>query len=263
MISIHTLDDPRLAGYRLVAKPVELQRHGLFVAEGRLVVTRLVDARGFRTRSILLSTTAWHAMRAELDAREIDAPIYVVAQDTMNGLVGYNMHRGCLALAERPRLPELADVDLGACRRMLILEGVNNPDNVGGLFRNAAAFGVDLVVLGPGCGDPFYRKAIRTSMGATLSVPISNAGPWPGALDRLRAAGIRTMALTPEPNAAPLRSVAADTSRSAAARRRGRRLVGGSLDRCRPARAHRNDTNDRLAERRNRRCHRNASPFRT
>ncbi len=215
MIRVSDLDDPRLAEYRQVAKPAELHRHGLFVAEGRLVVRRLVDAHRFRTRSVLLSVTAWQAMQSELDTRHLDAPIYVVAQDAMNALVGFNIHRGCLALAERPHLPSLPDVDLSTCRRALVLEGVNNRDNVGGLFRNAAAFGVELVVLGPGCGDPFYRKAIRTSMGATLSVPIADAGGWPDAVDRLRDAGMRVIALTPAPEATPLRSIAADTPRIA------------------------------------------------
>ena len=87
---------------------------------------------------------------------------------------------------------------------MLVLEGVNNPDNIGGLFRSAAAFGVDLVVLGPGCSDPLYRKAIRTSMAATLQVPFVAAGEWPAALSLLRAHGFRVMALTPAADAVPL-----------------------------------------------------------
>ena len=83
----------------------------------------------------------------------------------------------------------------------MILEGVNNPDNVGGLFRSAAAFGVDLVVLGPGCGDPLYRKAIRTSMAATLAVPFVQAGAWPGAIGLLRASRFQVVALTPSDRA--------------------------------------------------------------
>jgi tRNA G18 (ribose-2'-O)-methylase SpoU len=215
VIPVRDLDDERLADYRLVASPGELQRRGLFVAEGRLVVKRLVDARALRTVSILLSNTAWDALREELSMKAIEAPIYIVPQDVMNGLVGFNIHRGCLALAERPRIPSVMNVDLTPCRRVLILEGVNNPDNVGGLFRNAAAFGVDLVVLGPGCGDPFYRKAIRTAMGATLSVPMADAHAWPDSVTHLAGAGIRVLALTPAGDAQPLRSVDASTSRVA------------------------------------------------
>ncbi len=212
MIRVDDLDDPRLSNYRFVAQPAELERRGWLVAEGRLVLPRLLDAPRIRTQSILLSTVAWQAMQPALDARRFDAPIYVAPQEALSAVVGFNMHRGCLALAERPTLPTLTDVDLRACPRVLVLEGVNNPDNIGGLFRNAAAFGVDLVVLGPRCSDPFYRKAIRTSMGATLHVPIASAGPWPDAIDRLRAAGLQTIALTPSPEATPLKSIAASTS---------------------------------------------------
>ena len=210
MIPIDDLDDVRLADYRLVATPDELQRRGLFVAEGRLVVRRLIDTPRFHTRSILLTMPAWESLRDALETRRADVPVYVVPQEQMNRLVGFNIHRGCLALADRPRIPSLVDVDLGPCHRILVLEGVNNPDNIGGLFRNAAAFDVDLVVLGPRCGDPFYRKAIRTSMGAALSVPIADAGDWGAAIEQLRADGLQVIALTPSPAAMPLTTIPAE-----------------------------------------------------
>ncbi len=84
---------------------------------------------------------------------------------------------------------------------MAVLERVADADNVGGVFRNAEAFGVDAVLLSPGCGDPFYRKAIRTSSGATLTVPSATADPWPQAIHELRAAGFAMVALTPDHNA--------------------------------------------------------------
>lgn len=208
MIRLDDLDDPRLADFRLVADPAALARAGLFVAEGRLILPRVLDAPRFRLRAVLLSDAAWAALGADLAAAA--APVYVVPQARMNALAGFNIHRGCLALVERPALPALAAIDLGACRRVLVLEGVNNPDNVGGIFRNAAAFDVDLAVLGPGCGDPFYRKAIRTSMGAALSVPLAAAGAWPADLARLRAAGLALLALTPAADATPLTALAAD-----------------------------------------------------
>ena len=92
-------------------------------------------------------------------------------------------------------------LDLAAATHLLVLEGVNNPDNVGGLFRNAAALGASAVVLGPHCGDPLYRKAIRTSMAAVLTLPWVQAGGWPGALTRIRAAGLPVIACTPSPHA--------------------------------------------------------------
>jgi tRNA G18 (ribose-2'-O)-methylase SpoU len=207
VIPLDSADDPLLADYRLIASPDELRRRGLFVVEGRLVVRRLLEAPRFRTRSILLTRVAWEWLRDAVDGGGSSAPVYVIPQERMNELVGFNIHRGCLALVERPVVPLLADLDVTRCSRVLVLEGVNNPDNVGGLFRNAAAFGVELVVLGPNCGDPFYRKAIRTSMGATLSVPIADAGAWPDAIDRLRAAGLQVIALTPAHTAAQLSSM--------------------------------------------------------
>ena len=125
----------------------------------------------------------------------------------MNGLAGFNIHRGCLALVRRPPTATLDLVAAGPLSRILLLEGVNNPDNVGGLFRSAAAFGIDLVVLGPDSGDPLYRKAIRTSMGASLSVPFVLAPQWPGAIRDLRADGFTVVALTPNRAMGPLEEV--------------------------------------------------------
>lgn len=215
MIALDRADDPLLADYRLIAAPDDLRRRGLFVAEGRLVVRRLLEAPHFLARSILLTMPAWGTLGDAIESSGTSAPVYVIPQGQMNALAGFNIHRGCLALVERPAVPMLGDVELTSCARALVLEGVNNPDNVGGLFRNAAAFGVDLAVLGPNCGDPFYRKAIRTSMGATLSVPIADAGAWPDAIDRLRDAGMRVIALTPGSTAEPLSSLPAGIGRIA------------------------------------------------
>jgi tRNA G18 (ribose-2'-O)-methylase SpoU len=135
------------------------------------------------------------------------APVYRVPQDAMNGIAGFNIHRGCLALVKRPSTSTLDRIAAGPLSRVLVLEGVNNPDNVGGLFRSAAAFGVDLVVLGPHTGDPLYRKAIRTSMAATLAVPFAHAPQWPGAIADLRVDGFSVIALTPALTAAPLEDV--------------------------------------------------------
>lgn len=195
------LDDERLADYRLLADPAALKLAGLFVAEGRLVVRRLLGLPRFDVRSVLVTPPA----RAALDdVLRPDIATYVVDQRVMNALTGFNLHRGCLALAERPREASLSAEMLQPVNRVLVIEGVNNPDNIGGLFRSAAAFGVDLVVLGPGCSDPLYRKAIRTSMAAALQVPFVNAGEWPGALTLLRSHGLRVIALTPSADARPL-----------------------------------------------------------
>jgi tRNA G18 (ribose-2'-O)-methylase SpoU len=130
-----------------------------------------------------------------------NVPVLVVDQSTMNEVAGFNIHRGCLALAERPARAGLQDLKLDDARLIVVLEGVNNPDNVGGIFRSAAAFGVNAVILGPSCSDPLYRKSVRTSMAATLAVPFANADAWPHAIADLRAAGFSVLALTPSPDA--------------------------------------------------------------
>ena len=201
---VTSLDDPRIAPYRTLSDPPVLRASGLFVAEGRLVVRSLVDQSPFRPHSLLLTPSAREGLADLLPRLPPRTPVYVVEQALMNDVAGFQIHRGCLALAYRPETRELASIELAACRRLLVLEGVSNPDNVGGLFRNAAAFGVDLIVLGPRCGDPLYRKAIRTSMGAALIVPFVEAGYWPEALARIASAGTRVIALTPQADAPEL-----------------------------------------------------------
>jgi len=203
-LAIATLDDPRLADYRHVASPQHLQAAGLFVAEGRLVVRRLMALPRWETQSVLVTQPALDSLQDALGAAASQAPVYVVSQTLMNDVAGFNIHRGCLALARRPAAAGVDDGALAQAARVLVLEGVNNPDNVGGLFRSAAAFGADLVLLGPSCGDPLYRKAVRTSMGATLVVPFAEAGPWPDVVARMRATGFHVLALTPDASAVAL-----------------------------------------------------------
>jgi tRNA G18 (ribose-2'-O)-methylase SpoU len=204
-IKVETLDDPRVAAYQHIGDPDRLRELGVFVAEGRLVVRRLIDLRHWEIESILLTKPAADSLADVLI--NATAPVYLAEQDVMNSLAGFNIHRGCLAIVKRVEAPTLDRVAAGPLARVLVLEGVNNPDNIGGLFRSAAAFGIELVVLGPNTGDPLYRKAIRTSMGATLSVPFARARQWPGALRELRADGFTIVALTPSLRAAPLEEV--------------------------------------------------------
>ena len=196
------MSQPSIDEYRLLADPDALARAGLFVAEGRLVVRRLLANHRFLTRSILVTDAARDAMREVLD--QTRTPVFVVDQPTMNGIAGFNIHRGCLALAERPAAATLADLALDKARLVVVLEGVNNPDNVGGIFRSASAFGADAVILGPSCSDPLYRKSVRTSMAATLDVPFAEAGAWPQAIADLRTRGFTVLALTPSLDATPI-----------------------------------------------------------
>ena len=205
LIRIASFDDPRVDDYRHIADQQWLTERSLFVAEGRLVVRRLLDLRQWPIHSILLTAAAVDNLHDVLD--RTDAPIYVVDQLGMNDIAGFNIHRGCLALGRRPATSTLDRTLAGPLGRVLLLEGVNNPDNVGGLFRSAAAFGVELIVLGPDCGDPLYRKAIRTSMAASLAVPFVQAAQWPGAIRDLRADGFTVIALTPDRTVAPIEEI--------------------------------------------------------
>lgn len=199
-LDIDRLDDPCLAPYRDVSDRELLVRLGRFVAEGRLVVERLVRASADRVDSVLVTPAAFSALRAALLPRLATLPVYVVPADLLAELTGFNLHRGCLALARRPPPATLDQIlpPAGEASLVLVLERLANADNVGGLFRNARAFGAGAVVLDPGTTDPLYRKAIRTSMGASLEVPWARGEEWPASLQRLREAGFTLVALSPE-----------------------------------------------------------------
>jgi tRNA G18 (ribose-2'-O)-methylase SpoU len=201
--------DPRIADYAHVGEPGWLLQRGLFVAEGRLVVRRLIEAATFPISSVLVTPAAYAALS---DLLHPGLTVHICDQQTMNAVAGFNFHRGCLALAVRPAAGEPLTRFAGASR-LLALEGVGNPDNVGGLFRVAAAFGAGGVLLDATSGDPLYRKAIRTSMGASLQVPFARIHPWWPGLQSLRAAGARVLALTPHVNATPLSKITRELPR--------------------------------------------------
>jgi rRNA methylases len=207
---ITNLDDPRVAEYAHVGHAEWLRENGLFVAEGRLVIRRLIEARSYRVRSVLITPVALEAVKDALHLE--DCPIFVCEQRVMNELAGFNFHRGCLALAERP--PAVDPFSRFArARCLLALEGVGNPDNIGGLFRVAAALGAEGVLLDSRCADPLYRKAVRTSMGAVFRVRFAIVDEW---LPTIRALGehrVDVVALTPNPSARPLTELARDRSR--------------------------------------------------
>jgi tRNA G18 (ribose-2'-O)-methylase SpoU len=205
-------DDPRLEPYRHVGDPEWLRQHDLFVAEGRLIVDRLIALESsFVIRSILVNRAAHDALLEALSS--VDTEVYVCDDATLIGITGFNFHRGCLALANRP--PAQPPDPLLEARCVLALEGVGNPDNVGGLFRTAAAFGAGGVLLNATAGDPLYRKAIRTSMGAALRLPFARVDDWLGTLERFREAGFRIVALTPQADAVPIAEFQDGTGRSA------------------------------------------------
>jgi tRNA G18 (ribose-2'-O)-methylase SpoU len=192
--------DPRLSDYRNVPDPELLHRHNVFIAEGRLVVRRLIEQRRLEVRSLLLTPPAFDGLQDVLSQLEASTPIFLAPQALMDGVVGFNIHRGCLAAGVRPAPPRLDDLlaPPGEDSLIVVLEGVGNADNVGAVFRNAAAFGASAVLLAPGCCDPLYRKAIRVSVAGTLQVPFAWLEPWPVGLLRLRDAGFALIALTPD-----------------------------------------------------------------
>jgi tRNA G18 (ribose-2'-O)-methylase SpoU len=192
------LTDPELR------KRVE-HESGFFVAEGPLAVRALL-ASSYRVRSVLV-TPAQHAALADV-LTPLEAPVHVVTPEVMRETVGFDLHRGALASADRVPLPALETVLAGASR-VAVLEQVHDHENLGALFRNAAAFGFDAVLLCPQCSDPLYRRTVRVSIGHVLHVPWTRAAPWPDAVDRLRALGFRRLALTPQLPAIPLDAVEA------------------------------------------------------
>jgi tRNA G18 (ribose-2'-O)-methylase SpoU len=198
------LDDPRLQDYahlRESSRRMSLERaQGLFVVEGHRSVRALLDSP-YRVRSILV--TAAHVGRYET----VDVPVFSVPADQIERLTGVHFHRGALAAADRPALPSVDELAASATR-LLVVEGVNDHENLGALFRNAAAFGVDAVVLDPTASDPLYRRATRVSLGHVLRVPFARARSWPEELDHLRAAGWAVVALSPDADE-PLESLVA------------------------------------------------------
>ena len=211
-MSLIYVDDPtdsRLSDFRAVSEPELALTRGLFIAEGRMVVRRLLTESAFVPRAVLVTPSAEKAVEDVLRARP-EVPVFIVPKEVMDGVAGFNVHRGCLASGERPTPADWRTCVVHA-RRAVVLERVGDADNVGAIFRSAAAFGADVVLTGPACADPLYRKAIRTSMGAALTLPFAAIDAWPMALRELARDGWAVAALTPAADAMPLREFASAT----------------------------------------------------
>ncbi|MGR6915270.1 TrmH family RNA methyltransferase [[Actinomadura] parvosata] len=198
--------DPRLSDYTRL-RDVELRKsleaeRGLFLAEGEKVIRRAIGA-GYPIRSVL-TTRRWLTSLEDVLG---DATVYVVSDEIMSGIAGFQVHRGALASMERLPLPALDSLLKGGTRRLLVLEDLVDHSNVGAIFRSAAALGVDAVILSPRCADPLYRRAVKVSMGAVFSIPYARMDDWFTGLAQLRAAGYQTLALTPDQSAAPIDAV--------------------------------------------------------
>ena len=226
MLAVESLDDPRVADYRNVRDADLRVRDGLFMTEGRLNVKRLITVSPYRTRSVFVTAAGLDGIRPALEQLGAETPIYVAPPPLLCAVVGYPMHRGCLAAGERGPEPDLSTflssaVDRNRPRTLLVLEDVTNSENVGAIFRNALALGADGVLLTRRCVDPLYRRSIRVSMGAALRVPFARALDGPTALAALASAGFTNVALDASRDATPRaaraaisRAITASTRRS-------------------------------------------------
>jgi len=193
--------DPRLRDYVALTDVALRSRlepaEGLFIAEGAKVIRRAATA-GYAIRSFLMAPR-W--LDGLLDVVQTSgAAAYVADEALLASITGYAVHRGALASCARRPLPEVGDLLVGA-RHVVVLEDLTDHTNVGLVFRSAAALGIDAVLLAPRCADPLYRRAVKTSMGAVLTLPYARIPVWSEGLARLRSAGFEVLALTPDPAA--------------------------------------------------------------
>ncbi|MCF6388429.1 RNA methyltransferase [Mycobacterium sp. MBM] len=202
--------DPRLDDFRdlnsVDRRPDLPSGKGLVIAEGVLVVQRMLASR-FRPRALLGTDRRFGELAGDLAG--VDVPFYRASAEVMADAVGFHLNRGVLAAAPRPGELTVDEVITGA-RTLAVLEGVNDHENLGSIFRNAAGLGVDGVLFGTGCADPLYRRAVRVSMGHALLVPYAWAPSWPQDLQMLRDKGFRVLAMTPNPTAPTLASAMAE-----------------------------------------------------
>lgn len=207
MIEIDDPADPRLADFRDLStadrRPDRPGGRGLVIAEGAVVVERLLGSP-YPVRALLGVRRRVVDLLDRLSLPPV--PAYVTTAEVMAEVVGFHLNRGVLATADRSPAPSVSDVVAGA-RCLAVLEGVGDHENLGSIFRNAAALAVDGVILGPGCADPLYRRGVRVSMGHVLRVPFATVAEadWTACLAMLRARGLCLAALTPSADAVPLR----------------------------------------------------------
>lgn len=206
---VHVVDitspaDPRLDDFRDLnssdRRPDLPGGKGLVIAEGVLVVQRLFASR-FEPISLLGVDRRLTELAEDLDG--VDVPFYRTTAEIMAEAVGVHLNRGVLAAAHRPPPLELAAV-LDGARTVAVLEGVNDHENLGSMFRNAAGLGADAVLFGGATADPLYRRSVRVSMGHVLRVPFATVPDWPRGLGQVRDAGFQLISLTPNPEAVPL-----------------------------------------------------------
>lgn len=198
-ITVSDPDDPRIEPYRAVRERDLVGRQHRFIAEGEVVLRVLLRQPRFRIESLLLAENRLAGLSDALATLPEEVPVYAASREVMDAIVGFPIHRGVLAVAQRGPLPPLDDFLAGLPQDALVvgLVGLANHDNVGGIFRNAAAFGAHGVLLDPESCDPLYRKAIRVSVGGALVTPFTRAAAADAMVRALQAASFEILALSP------------------------------------------------------------------
>ncbi|WP_337188764.1 RNA methyltransferase [Phenylobacterium sp.] len=198
IVAVDDPDDPRLEPYRHVRDRDLVGHDGRFMAEGRVVLEKVARATPGMLESVLVAAHRLEGLSDLIAALPGEIPVYAAGQAAMDRVVGFPIHRGVLAVGRRPRR-DAAALLAGLPPQALVvgLVGIANHDNMGGVFRNAAAFGADAVLLDDTCCDPLYRKAIRVSVGAALTTPFARIGSGEHLVAALSGAGFETVALSP------------------------------------------------------------------
>ena len=198
VIEITDFSAPELDVYARLTEAQLLNRFepakGMFIAESPKVIHRALDG-GCVPVSMLMERKDIGGSAAEILARCPDIPVYTADEDLLCNLTGYHLTRGVLCAMRRPKLPTMEEICRNA-KRIVILENVQNPTNVGAIFRSAAALGMDAVLLTPGCSNPLYRRSARVSMGTVFQIPWTFTGQWPEeGMAQLRELGFKTAAM--------------------------------------------------------------------
>lgn len=210
MIDISSPDDERISAYLAVRERDLVGRQNRFIAEGEVVLNVLLRS-DYAVESLLISQKQLAFVERMPAALLEKTPVYVAEQQVMDAIVGFHIHRGLLAVGVKPPEPDASSLlaSLPANALVLGLVGLSNHDNIGGIFRNAAAFGVDAIIMDELCCDPLYRKALRVSVGGVLKVPFCRVAHAETMISLLRENNFLTLALSPN-GSTNLKSVSVD-----------------------------------------------------
>ena len=192
-------DDPAVAPFRSIKERDLVGREGLFIAEGETVLRAFVRDAPKRVVSLLIDPKRRDKLDDVFAGLPEDVPVHFADQTVLDAIAGFHLHRGVLAVGRKPEPVAAAELLAGLPARAvaLVLCGIANHDNIGGIYRNAAAFGADAIILDADCCDPLYRKAIRVSVGAALSVPTARLGRGEDIARLLERTRFEALALSP------------------------------------------------------------------